>query len=265
MARATASVHITFGLVSIPVKIYVSASDESVQFNQITPQGNRVKQRLVDAGTEDEVQQADLVKGYEFARGQYVTFTQDEMAALQVPSSKTVEIREFVDAQTIDFLQVEKNYYLGPDKGGDKGYALLSEAMHLKGKVAVAQWATKGKEHLVVVRPYRGKLVLQVLFYSSEVRPFEDIEVMNLPVTDMERNMAAKLLDAMTSDEPDLTQYTDKFADGVRQAVDAKVAGRVVTITHEAPVKTSIDLMEALKQSLAEKPKAKGKRKGSRT
>ena len=160
---------LTFGLVSVPVKMYSAAVSNSVKFSQLTPAGNRVKQFLRDATTGEEVSRSDLSKGFEVAKGEFVVFTPEEVKALSVESDRVLEIEEFVDESSIDLAAVEKSYYLGPDKGGDKGYALLSAAMKGSGRVAVSSWTSRGKEHLVAVCPYKGGLIMHQLFYGSEV------------------------------------------------------------------------------------------------
>lgn len=254
--RCTVTGVLTFGLVSIPVKFYLAAKDEKLEFNMLSKAGNRVRQKLVDEVTKDEIEREDTLSGYEVSKGQYVKFTKDELKALELASDdKTVEIAEFVDASAIDLVNIEKSYYLGPDKGGDKGYTLLSQTMEGSNRVAIAQWGSKGRQHLVVIRPYRGGLLLQVLFYANEVRPFEDIEVAKLVVTDQERNLARKLVDSLSSDEFDASKYTDKYRENLQKAVDQKVAGQEVTFAPSAPQIPVVDLFQALQQSLLSAPK----------
>lgn len=260
--RAFVSGTITFGLVTIPVKFYVSASDQGLSFNNITKAGNRVKIRYVDEVTGEEAPYDSCVKGYEFAKGQFVTFTADELKALELQTSKTIDIREFVPESAIGYLNVEKTYYLGPDKGGDKGYALLSDAMRAKGAVAIAQWVNKGKEHLVAVRPHGTGLALQVLWYKDEIRDFNQIEVTAFPITDPERELAGKLISMLMNDAFELDKYQDRHAKLLLAAVQAKSAGREIVIPENAPAATALDLISALKQSVVEKtPKAKKKGK----
>ena len=169
--RSNSSATIVFGLVAIPVKFYTAASAETIQFNMVTKNGNRVKRPLMDAVTNQEVQHDECDRGYEVAKNELLVFKAAELKALEAEcEAKTVEIQEFVDAASIDPLWIEKSHYLGPDKGGDRGYILLAETMEGMGQVAVAQWNVRGKEHLVIIRPYKGGLMLQQLFYSNEVR-----------------------------------------------------------------------------------------------
>jgi DNA end-binding protein Ku len=248
--RSTTAVSIVFGLVNIPVKLYVSASDESLKFNQITKDGNRTKQKLFDAVTDKEVAYDDLKKGYEFAKGQFVTFTSDELDSLALPSTKTITIQEFVPEGSVDPISVEKSYYVGPDKGGDKGYCLLTQVMKKKGVVAIAKWSSKGKEHLVAIRPHGDRLVVQVLFYNNEVRNFEEIAVIPCLVTPSEMELAEKLVAHLTSKTFESYRYEDEYAKAVKGAVEEKVAGKEISVVTTSAQATVVDLFDALKMSL---------------
>lgn len=263
--RASVTTTITFGMVTIPVKFYVSAKDESVSFNMISPEGNRVKQKLVDGVSGKEVLPEEVKKGYEFEKGRYVTFTADEIAKLELAGAKTIVIREFIDAEDIDPVQIEKTYYLGPDKGGDKGYALLSDAMKALGKAAIAQWHTKGRAHLVAIRPYKRGLILQILFYANEVRDFDQIEVVAHVISDAERNMAAKLMEAFESDGFEPAAYVDEYASNLMSAVAQKVAGQEITVPADVPQANVLDIFEALKMSIAQAGKKAKAPKGAKS
>lgn len=247
--RSIGSASITFGLVSIPVKLYTAASSESVSFNMLTPDGNRVKQKYTDSVTGADVTYDQCDKGYEVAKDQFVRFSKDEIKALEAESTKTMDIREFVDAASLDLLHVEKSYLLGPDKGGDKGMLLLSDTMKALGKVAVAQWNSRGKEHLVVIRPYKGSLVVHQMYYQNEVRNPEEIELAKIMISDAERNMAAKLVQALSTDTFDASKYEDGFVKRVQDAIERKMAGQPI-VAPEAPKATVLDLMAALQASL---------------
>jgi DNA end-binding protein Ku len=239
-------------MVSIPVKMYTAQASKSIKFNQLTPEGNRVKQFLRDSVTETEVSRASLVKGYEFAKGQFVTFTAEELKGLEVASDKVLDIKEFVDMGSIDLLQVEKTYFLAPDKGGDKGFSLLARVLKAQERAAVAQWCVRGKEHLVVVRPYRGGLVLHQMYYADEVRDYADVEfAREVVVQDVEVDLASKLVSMLDSGSFDATQYEDTYRARIETAVEAKVNGEEIqapTSTGAAPVG---DLLKALEASLA--------------
>lgn len=254
-ARAIASGTISFGLVAIPVKLYTAASSQQVRFNMLHEKcGSRLKMQYFCPVDQEVVERGDTVKGYEYARSQYVRFKEEELKALEADRSNGIEIVEFVPLSSVDFVQVEKSYYLGPDKGGDKPYLLLSESMKKQGVVAVGRWAARGKEQLVLVRPYDdGGLILHQLYYANEVRAFEDVDRgAGFSFSDVERDLAQKLIDELTVDEFDASKFADHYEERVRAAVEQKVAGEEITVAPEAPKAQIIDLFEALKKSLAE-------------
>lgn len=253
-ARAFASGVISFGLVSIPVKLFTAASSEQVRFNMLDSRhGVRVKQQYISSADGKVLDKSEIVKGYEYAKDQFVTFTEEELKALEADRSNHIEIVEFVPLSTFDMVQVEKSYYLGADKGGDKAYRLLSKAMDHKGKVAVGRWAARGKEQLVLVRPYRGGIILHQLYYGDEVRSFEEVDdTAKFEFSEKEFDLAERLIDQLSVDAYGPEKYKDDYADRVRAAVDQKVAGKEVVVSSEAPRAEIIDLFEALKKSLAQ-------------
>jgi DNA end-binding protein Ku len=251
-ARAIASATISFGLVSIPVKLYTATSSEQVRFNMLHPETkSRVKQQYIDASTGEVVDRNVLVKGYEYGRDQYVIFTEDELKALETERSSSLDIVEFVPLESVDLLQVEKTYYLGPDKGGDKAYRLLTDSMVNTKKVAVGRWSARGKEQLVVVRPYKDGLLLHQMFYANEVRAFDEIDTgATFEFKPVERSLAEKLIDELSVDAFHPERYKDEYAERVLAAVEKKVAGEQIHVAQEAPKAQIIDLFEALKKSL---------------
>jgi len=255
-ARAVLSGTISFGLVSIPVKFFTAASSEQVSFNMLHKKcGGRLKMQFVCPTDNNEVvERSDTVKGYEYSKGQYVQFNEEELKALETERGGSIEITEFVPVTSVDFLQVEKSYYLGPDKGGDKAYRLLGEAMTAKGRVAVGRWSARGKEQVVLVRPYgKDGLVIHQLYYSNEMRAFSEIDTgATFTFSEKEHELAEKLIEELGTDSFDATKYTDSFSERVKAAVDQKVAGQEITIAPEAPKAQIIDLFEALKKSLAD-------------
>ena len=256
-ARSIGSGTISFGLVSIPVKLFTAAASEQLRFNMLHDKcGGRLKQQMVCPTDNEIVEREHTKRGYEYARGQYVTFTEEELKALEAERSNSIDIAEFVPLESVDFVHVEKSYYIGPDKGGDKAYVLLAESMKKKKVVAVGRWAARGKEQLVIVRPYEDGLILHQLFYANEVRAFEDIEgPAKLNFTEKERDLALKLIDQLTSEAFEAEKYHDTYSDKVREQVEQKVAGQEITIAPEAPRAQIIDLFDALKKTLAEGPK----------
>jgi DNA end-binding protein Ku len=253
-ARAISSGTISFGLVSIPVKLFTATSSQQVHFNMLHGEtSGRVKQQYVHAGTGEIVSRKDMVKGYEYSRGQFVVFTEQELKQLESARSSSIDIVEFAPLASVDLIQVEKTYYLGPDKGGDKAYRLLAESMLKTGKVAVGRWAAKGKEQLVLIRPYKDGLMLHQMFYADEVRAFDEVDTgATFAFSDLERDLAVKLIGELTVPAFDATKYRDEYATRVRAAVEQKVAGQQLQVVGEVPKAQIIDLFEALKQSLAQ-------------
>ena len=256
-ARAVASGVISFGLVSIPVKLYTAASSEQVRFNMLDSRhGVRIKQQYYSPVDNKVLDKEEIIKGYEYARDQFVTFSDEELKTLEADRSNHMEIVEFVPISTFDFVQIEKTYYLGSDKGGDKAYRLLSEAMRAREKVAVGRWAARGKEQLVLIRPYKDGLILHQLYYANEVRAFDEAnDTATFTFSEKERDLAERLVDQLSTDEFEPEKYKDEYADRVRAAVEQKVAGKEVVVSAEAPRAQIIDLFEALKKSIAEAKK----------
>ena len=244
---------ISFGLVSIPVKMFTAASSESVSFNQIHPKcGGRIKQQLLCPTCNEIVERSSLVKGYEFAKDQYVQFTEDELKALEGETSRMIDIAEFVPLEQVDPIYFEKTYYLGPDKGGEKAYRLLTDAMVKAKRVALAQFCMRGKESLVLIRPSQDGLMLHTMYFADEVRDFTEIDKGDeAKIKPGEMDLANRLIDELSKDSFRPDQYADEYRTRVLAAVEQKVEGREVTSLAPEKQRTQvIDLMEALKQSL---------------
>jgi DNA end-binding protein Ku len=253
-ARAIGSGTISFGLVSIPIKLYTAASSQSVSFNMLHAKcGGRMKQQYFCPVDNEVVERKDIVKGFEYARDQYVQFTDEELKKLDAAKTDALELVEFVPEKTVDFVYIEKTYYLGPDKGGDRAYQLLSEAMRRTQKIAVGRFWTRGKEQLVLVRPYKdGGLVLHYVYYADEVRAFDEVDrATKHTYKEMEVELADKLIAQLDQPEFKPDRFRDEYRDRVMGAVEQKVAGREVTVAPEEPKAQIIDLLEALKRSVA--------------
>jgi DNA end-binding protein Ku len=251
-ARAISSATISFGLVAIPVKLFTATSSQQTRFNMLHPETkSRVQQQYISPGTGEVVKRSSLVKGYEYAKGQYVVFNEEELKKLEAEKSTSLDIVEFVPLSSVDLLQVEKSYYLGPDKGGDKAYRLLAQSMRQTEKVAVGRWAARGKEQLVLLRPYKDGILLHQMFYANEVRSFEDVETgATFDFKDIELSLAEKLIAELSVEKFEPERYRDEYAARVLEAVEQKVKGEQVHVAHEVPRAQVIDLFEALKQSL---------------
>ena len=261
-ARSIASLTVSFGLVSIPVKLY-SATEPSkaISFNLLHKGcGSRLKQQYICIKDEVPVAREDMVKGYEFAKDQYVTFTPEELKAMEEAGTQMAEITEFVPIESIDPVYFDKAYYLAPDKGGAKPFALLASALRESKRCALGRWAARGKQYIVMIRPVEEGLIMQQLLYAGEVRSIKEIEIPKTEVKPAELKLAKQLIDAQASETFDPSQYTDEVATRIEAAIEKKVEGQEITMT-EAPQGGAqvIDLMEALRASLEKKPaKARG-------
>ncbi len=262
-ARSIGSLTIAFGLVSIPAKMFsATEASKAISFNMLHKDcGSRLKQQYLCLKEEIPVAREDIVKGYEFAKDQYVMFTPEELKALEEAGTQTAEITEFVPIESIDPVYFDKAYYLAPDKGGAKPYALLARALRESGRCAVGRYAARGKQYIVMLRPIEGGLVMQQLLYAAEVRSISDIEIPPTEVKDAELKLAQQLIDQQASDTFDPTVYTDEVRARVEAAVQKKVEGQEITMA-EAPETGGaqvIDLMEALRASLNKKAAAPAK------
>ena len=250
-ARAISSGTISFGLVSIPIKLYTAASPKSVSFNMLTRTGGRVKQQYVDAITGDVVERATMAKGYEHTRDQFVVFNEEELKKLESPKTNQLELIEFVPKSSVDPIYIEKSYYLGPDKGGDRAYRLLAQSLEQTDKFAVGRFNTRGKDQLVLVRAYRGGLMLHQVYYANEVREWDEVDTgAAFTYKEIEIDLASRLVEQLSVDAFDPSKYNDEYATRVMAAVEQKVAGAEVTVAPSAPQAVVIDLLEALKRSL---------------
>jgi DNA end-binding protein Ku len=253
-ARPIASATISFGLVSVPIQMYsASESSASIAMNWINKKtGARCKQQYVDAKTGEKVEKEDMIKGYEFAKGQYVTFTKDELKALEEPGKSSVDIAEFVPADQVDRLYFDNGYFLAPSKGGERAYRLLAEAMKATKLVAIGQYAARGKQYLVMLRPVEAGLVMETLHYRDEVRTFADVPVPEGDVKPAELALATQLIEQAKSDRFRPEAYSDQVRVRMLEQIQRKVDGEEITAEPtQEPETQIIDLMEALKASLA--------------
>ncbi|MBX3190385.1 MAG: Ku protein [Labilithrix sp.] len=259
-ARSIGSGTISFGLVSIPIKLYTATSAKSVSFNMLHKAcGSRLKQQLLCPVDNVVVERSDTIRGFEYARDQYVKFTDEELKALESARSDALELLEFVPASTVDFLYIEKTVFLGPDKGGDRAYRLLSESLERAQRVAVGRFAQRGKDNLVLVRPYKKGLILHECYYADEVRSFDDVETGGaFDFKPIELELANKLIEQLDQESFEPSRFRDTWADKVKEAVDKKIAGEEVVTPPEAPKAQIIDLLEALKRSVAAAGSAPG-------
>jgi len=258
---------ISFGLVAIPVKLFSSGeSASSIRFNLIHQAcGTRVKTRYYCPSCDVLVERNELVKGYEVAKGQYVLFSDDELKALNPDSTNAIEITEFVPLAEVDPVYFEKTYYLGPDKGGLKPYRLLSKAMRETGRAALAKYAARGKDYLVLLRPFDDGLAMQQLRYADEIRSFDEVPVGDAEVQPAELELALRLIEQVATDEFHPQQYEDEQRKRTRALIERKIEGEeIVAPPEEAPKAQIIDLMAALKASLGESEEKKPAKRSPR-
>lgn len=264
-ARSLASLSLSFGLVSIPVKLYTATETAaSIRFNLLSKEGARVKQQYISEKTDKVVERPDLVKGYEFEKDHFVIFSPDELKALEEGASHLVEIVAFVPEKGVEPIYYDKAYYIAPDKRGGKPYSLLRAAMEKTGQCAIAKWAYKGKSHMVQIRPHHGGLVLQQLLFADEVRSIEELHVEDVAVSEAELKLAIQLIEQVSEAKYEASQYHDEERQRVRAAIDAKIAGKHIVSPEPielSPAGQVVDLMEALRMSLsaAKKPGAASK------
>lgn len=264
MARAISGGTISFGLVSIPVQLYsATQASAGISFHLLHDKcGTRLKQQYICPLDNEIVPRDAMVKGYEFAKDQYVTFTPAELKAMEEKATQTIDIAEFVPAERIDPVYYDKAYYLGPEKGGEKAYRLLAEVMRETKRVAVARYAARGKQYIVMLRAADGAqagtgIVMQTLLYADEVRSFSEVPMGDATVREGELALARQLVDQIAAETFNPAAYEDEVRKRIQADIERKVEGKEIAAPPDAgepaPV---IDLMEALKASLGAKAKA---------
>jgi DNA end-binding protein Ku len=261
-ARSIATLTVSFGLVSIPVRLFsATEASKAISFNLLHKAcGSRLKQQYFCIKEEVPVARDDMVKGYEFAKDQYVMFTPEELKAMEEAGTHMAEIAEFVPLASVDPVYFDKAYYLAPDKGGNKPYALLHRALMETGRCALGRWAARGKQYIVMIRPVAEGLVMQQLLYADEVRSIREVEIPETEVKPAELKLATQLIEQQSVDKFDPTEYVDDVRARVEKAIEGKVQGQEIVMQEEQPAGAQvIDLMEALRASLEKKGPAKSK------
>ena len=256
-ARSIASLSLSFGLVSIPVKLYsATESSATVRFNMLDKDGSRLKQQYVSEKDQHVVERAEMIKGYEFEKDRFVLFEPEELKALQESPSHSIEIVAFIPEKAIDPIFYDKAYFLAPDKRGAKPYNLLMQAMRESGRCALAKWAWKAKQYVVQVRFAEDGLVLQQLLYADEVRSMKELEIEKVQVSAAELKLAMQLIDQISEDTYDPTMFEDEEKKRILAAIDGKIAGKQIVANEPHETESSgggaqvIDLVEALRASL---------------
>jgi DNA end-binding protein Ku len=261
-ARSIGSLTVSFGLVAIPVKLYTATqSANAISFNLLhKSDGSRLKQQYICQKEGVVVERDEMVKGYEFAKDQYVQFTNEEIKALEEVGTHSVDISEFVPIESVDPVFYDKTYYLSPDKGAAKPYALLVEALKQAGRCGVGHWAARGKGYLVILRPIGDVLAMQQLHYAADVRRASEVDVPKPEVKPAELKLAQQLIDAQTAEKFDPGAYKDNVRARIEAEIQKKVEGKEISVSETAAPEGEgkvIDLMAALRASLEKSGKAR--------
>ena len=258
-AHAIGSATISFGLVSVPIKLYsTSESRASISFNWLHKKcGSRLKQQYFCPKDEEKVDKDEMVKGYEFTKGQYVTFSPEELKALEEKATNAVDIVAFIPLAAVERIYLDRAYFLGPDKGGDRAYRLLVESLKETGRAALGQYAVRGQQYLALVRPMGDVLVLEQLHYADELKAAAEVPQGESKIKPAELALAKQLIEQSSTEEFHPEEYKDTVRGRVLEAIQQKVDGQDITEEPaEAPKAKIIDLMAALKASLARGPAA---------
>ena len=251
MASTVWKGHLTFGLVSFPVKLYSAARSESISFNQLHKHdGSRIKQVLFCQAEDKPIPRSEIVKGYEYEKDRYVVIEDEEIKKVAPASAKVMEILEFVKSEEVDPIYLETSYYMAPDEAGEKPYALLFEALKNTGRVGVAKIAMHNREHIVILRPGQNGVLMHTMYFSHEIRKVDEFRTDVSLVKEKELALATSLLEALAATfEPE--KYTDEYRDNLLRMIEMKRAGEEIVATPEPQQAKVIDIMEALKASLA--------------
>jgi DNA end-binding protein Ku len=252
-ARSIGTATISFGLVSIPAKLYTTnETSGDIHFNMLhEADGARLKQQYICTKCNEVVDREHMVKGYEHAKGQYVILSAEELKALDAVGTQTIALEEFVPAVAVDPLYVEKSYYLGPDKGGERAYKLIRDAMLETGLVGIASYSARGKQYIISLRPFQEGLIMHQLRYAQEVKPWTEVPLPDLPeIKPAELGLAKQIIQQIAHETFTPEKYKDEVQARMAELIQQKIEGQEITVQPEAPAGKVIDLMEALKASL---------------
>jgi DNA end-binding protein Ku len=250
MPASTWRGHLTFGLVSLPVRLHTAARGETISFNQLHKEDNsRVKQVLYCQAEDKPITRDQIVKGYEYEKGKYVVVEDEEIRKVAPKTAKVMELLEFVKSSDVDPVYLDSSFYMAPDEGGEKPYALLFEALKKTGYYGIAKVAMHNREHIIILRPAGRGLMVHTMFYADEVRKTEEFHADTSVVKEKELLLAQTLVESLAAEfEPE--KYHDTYRDNLRQMIEARIEGRNVVETPEPTIAPVIDIMEALKKSL---------------
>lgn len=249
---------ISFGLVTIPIKIFPATEDNQFSFNQLCPKGHRIKYKRWCPVEEKEISYQEIEKGYQIQKDEYIVIEPKDLEKIKIKSTKSIDIKEFVSVTELDPILIEKSYYIAPDtkKGNDKAYSLLSKVLTDSKKVAIGKIVLRDKENIVALRPYQRGMVMHILKYLDEIRPTDDITELKEAASSAKKlereeiSLAKMLVDKFSSKELDLSEYTDSYTKELERLIDAKARGKPIVAKEEPVQKVKPDLLEALKASM---------------
>jgi DNA end-binding protein Ku len=252
MATSVWKGHITFGLVSIPIKLAVAARSESISFNQLHKKDHsRVKQVLFCQAEDKQVDRSELTKGFEYEKGKYVEIEEEDLKSVQPRTAKVMEIREFVQMKEVDGVYLESSYYVEPDEAGEKPYTLLFAALKETDRAAIAQITMHGREHVACLRPGKKGLILHTLYYQDEIREMSEFRTDTSNLSKPELTLAQSLIEAMSA-EYNPKEFKDTYRERIHAMIEAKISGhKTVEAPQPQQLAPVIDIMEALKRSLS--------------
>jgi len=255
--------YLTFGLISIPIRLSPAARTERISFNQLHKACHtRLKQPLFCPTCDRMVERSEVEKGYEYEKGQYLLFSQEELDEVEPETARTMDILEFVKLDEIDPVYFDASYYVIPEEPGQRAYQLLMEAMEKSGYAGIAKIAMHNREYIVIIRPREHGLTLHTMFYNNEIRPAAEYgHTDKTQIKEQERTLAEQLIESLAAHfEPG--KYQDTYQNSLQELIDAKASGRKIAVVPQAASKTPvIDLMEALKKSLANKTSVAAEKK----
>jgi DNA end-binding protein Ku len=255
MASSVWKGHLTFGLVSFPIRLFSAARSETISFNLLHKEDHsRIKQVVYCQAEEKPVPRSELVKGYEYEKDHYVEIDDEDIKKVAPKTAKVMEILEFVKSDQVDPIYLESSYYVAPDEGGEKPYALLFQALRESKYYALAKVAMHNREHIIVLRPGAKGILSHTMYYTDEIRHVEEFRTDTSLVKDKELAMAKMLISSLEAEfEPQ--KYRDEYRENLQKMIEAKIEGKKVVATPSSHIAPVIDIMEALKKSLAEKKK----------
>jgi DNA end-binding protein Ku len=250
MAASIWKGHLTFGLVSFPVRLFAAARSETISFNQLHKEdGSRIKQMIYCQAEDKPIPRSEIVKGYEYEKGKYVVIDDEDIKKVAPKTARVMEIQEFVKSDEVDPVYLESSYYMAPDEGGIKPYALLFETMKQTKYYGIAKVCMHNREHVVILRPGDKGMMLHTMYYADEVRSADEYQSDRSELKEKELNLAKMLVESLVGEfEPQ--KYKDTYRENLQKMIEAKIEGQDVMETPETHIAPVIDIMEALKRSL---------------